>query len=158
MAFPWIAKIFLAITSDNVTILGSRRKVYLIINSSVSVFAIIMLMCFGIREGKVFIMVCVVTTQVCMTWCDAITDALVAQACRNDLKNGSSNLNSITSLAAAIGGIFGCLSAGFIELSNGEIDPNVYFGTYGFLIFILLVSSIFLNKKLEPEIIEMQRL
>jgi hypothetical protein len=62
MAFPWIAKIFLAIFSDNVTILGSRRKVYLIINSSVVVFSIVCLMAFGLLLGKVFIMACVVTS------------------------------------------------------------------------------------------------
>lgn len=62
MAFPWIAKIFLAIFSDNVTILGSRRKVYLIFNASITVFAIILLMLFGIQQGKVFIMFCVVVT------------------------------------------------------------------------------------------------
>ena len=48
MAFPWIAKIFLAIFSDNITILGSRRKSYLIINSSIVVISIILLMAFGI--------------------------------------------------------------------------------------------------------------
>ena len=31
MAFPWVAKIFLAIFSDNVTCCGSRRKSYMII-------------------------------------------------------------------------------------------------------------------------------
>lgn len=59
MAFPWIAKIFLAIFSDNVTILGSRRKVYLIFNSAIVVISISLLMAFGIQQGKVFIMSCV---------------------------------------------------------------------------------------------------
>ena len=60
MAFPWIAKIFLAIFSDNVTCCGSRRKSYLIINSATVVVSIILLILFGIKYGKIFIMFCVV--------------------------------------------------------------------------------------------------
>ena len=60
MAFPWVAKIFLAIFSDNVTCCGSRRKSYLIINGSVNIFALILLMLFGIMYGKVFIMFCII--------------------------------------------------------------------------------------------------
>jgi len=62
MAFPWIAKIFLAILSDNVTTYGSRRRSYLIINSSVVIIAIILLMIWGIAAGKVFIMFCIIAS------------------------------------------------------------------------------------------------
>jgi preprotein translocase subunit Sec61beta len=95
-----------------------------------------------------------------MTWNDAITDALIAQASRSDLKSGAANLNTIAVLSAAFGGILACTAAGLIELDDGngkDIDPNIYFGIYGFLISILLVASIFLNRTLEPEIIEIQR-
>lgn len=51
-----------------------------------------------------------------MTWNDAITDALIAQASRVDLLNGASNLNSLATIAFALGGIIACLSAGFIGL------------------------------------------
>lgn len=78
MAFPWVLKIFMAIFSDNVTCCGSRRKSYLIINASINIFSIILLMLFGIMLGKWFILACIVLSQVCMTWCDAISDALIA--------------------------------------------------------------------------------
>ena len=90
-----------------------------------------------------------------MTWNDALTDALIAQASRSDLKSGAANLNVITTLAMAVGGIIACLIAGSIELSdNKDVDPNWYFGSYGFLICILLGAAIFLNRALEPEIIQ----
>lgn len=154
MAFPWIAKIFLAVSSDNVTLFGSRRKSYLILNSLVVVLSITLLMIFGVEQGKVFIMVCVFTSQVCMTWCDAITDALIAQASRSDLNHGAANLNTIAVLSFALGGIIACISAGFIELQEGNKEPNIYFGIYGSLVLMLMIASIFLNKALEPEIIE----
>jgi MFS family permease len=158
MAFPWVAKIFLAIFADNVTCCGSRRKSYLIINSIVNILSIVALMIFGLMYGKIFIMCCIILSQICMTWCDAISDALIAQASRNDLKNGANNLNTITTYSFALGGIIACSSAGTIELDDGkDVDPNVYFGTYAGLIFFLLVTSIFLNRKLEPELILLQR-
>jgi len=58
-----------------------------------------------------------------------------------------------------MGGIIACVCAGFIELDDGkDVDPNFYFGIYAGLIFILLLAAIFLNRKLEPEIIILQRL
>ena len=78
MAFPGISKIFLAIILDNVSLFGSRRKTYLILNSSAIVVAITLLMCWGVDIGKEFIMFCILTGQVGMTWNDAITDALIA--------------------------------------------------------------------------------
>lgn len=89
-----------------------------------------------------------------MTWNDAITDALIAQASRIDLQNGASNLNSLATIAFALGGIIACLSAGFIGLEDGKnIDPNLFFGIYTGLICLLLVAAIMLNRNLEPEIV-----
>jgi BT1 family len=48
MAFPWVAKIFLAIFSDNISCCGSRRKSYLIVNSAINILSIIMLIVWGI--------------------------------------------------------------------------------------------------------------
>ena len=70
------------------------------------------------------------------------------------MKNGATNLNTITQISYAFGGIIACTIAGFLELGDGkDVDPNFYFGIYAFLIFVLLMASIFLNRDLEPEII-----
>ena len=91
-----------------------------------------------------------------MTWCDAISDALIAQASRFDLKHGAANLNVVTVIAFGLGGIFACASAGLIELDDGQdVDPNFYFGAYAALIVGLLIAAIFLNSENEPEIIRM---
>ena len=118
MAFPWVLKVFLAIFADNVSCCGSRRKSYLTINSAANIISIVLLMLFGIQCGKIFIMFCIVISQICMTWCDAVSDALIAQASRSDLQSGAANLNTITMVAFAFGGIIACTSAGFIELSG----------------------------------------
>lgn len=85
MALPWIFKFLMAIMSDSVTLCGTRRKSYLIINSILNIISIALLMALGIKLGKIFIMFCIVTSQICMTWCDSLSDALIAQAARFDL-------------------------------------------------------------------------
>ena len=116
MAFPWIFKIFFAVVSDNLTCCGSRRKSYLIINSAVCVVSVILLILFGIMYGKWFIVFCIVLSQICMTWNDAVSDALIAQASRFDLNGGAENLNTFVNYAFAAGGILACLIAGIFEL------------------------------------------
>ena len=61
----------------------------------------------------------------------------------------------MTLISYALGGIIACAIAGFIQLLENRIvvDPNFYFGTYAFLIVVLLIASITLNRNLEPEII-----
>ena len=111
-------------------------------------------MCWGIEVGKEFIMFCVILSQVGMTWNDAITDALIAQVAREDLENGSVELNTFAKIAGSAGGILACISAGTMVLFGGkDLDPNAYFGTYLGILILLLISSIFLNRNFEPEII-----
>ena len=158
MALPWVAKIFLAICSDNVSCCGSRRKAYFIINSLVNLTSISLLIIYGIKYGKWFILFCIVVSQICMTWCDALSDALICQESRKDLKHGASNLNTVTSLAFAFGGLIACSVAGFIELYYTEkFDPNIFFGIFAFLIFVLFISTLYLNRNLEPEIVLIKR-
>ena len=75
--FPWVIKILFAVVIDNVTFCGSRRKSYLVTSCVVFVSSLLALMVFYAKFGKVFITSCVLITQVCMTICDAISDALV---------------------------------------------------------------------------------
>lgn len=93
-----------------------------------------------------------------MTWCDALCDALICQESRKDLKHGASNLNTITNSSFAFGGLIACGLAGFIELYYTEtFDPNIFFGIFAFLIFIQFLSTLYLNRNLEPEIVLIKR-
>ena len=114
--FPWVVKILLGIVADNYTFFGSRRKSYLFTACLLNMFSLIMLMIFAIKFGKYFITFCIFMTQICMTMCDALTDALVVQSSRLDKSNGAENLNSLTLISYSLGGILGCSLAGWITL------------------------------------------
>ena len=51
MASPFVAKIFLAIITDNVAFWGSKRKSYFILNSAVCVICIFLMMGLGTTLG-----------------------------------------------------------------------------------------------------------
>ena len=55
----------------------------------------------------------------CMTYSDAISDALIVQNSKLD-ENGAENLNTLTSIAYAFGGILGCSLAATIELFSAK--------------------------------------
>ena len=62
-------------------------------------------------------------------------------------------------MAGGSGGVLACVTAGtMVMLGGAEIDPNVYFGIYMSIIALLLISSIFLSKEWEPEIIIHKRI
>ena len=89
-----------------------------------------------------------------MTICDAIADALMVQASRLDPEHGAEDLNSMSQMGYAIGGIIGCSIAGFLEYSSThEIDPNLFFGLYTFMTMIMTISVAALSKNMEPEIV-----
>lgn len=93
-----------------------------------------------------------------MTVCDAISDALIVQASRLDPEHGADDLNSVTQMSAAAGGLIGCGVAGFLELrSEDAIDPNLFFGLYTFLISLMTISVATLSRNMEPEIVVEQR-
>ena len=75
--FPWVVKMVFGIISDNMTFFGSRRKSYFILACSVNLLSLIALMGYSVSYGKYFITGCVFVTQLCMTYCDALSDALV---------------------------------------------------------------------------------
>ena len=63
--------------SDNYTLLGSRRKSYLVMATIINIGALALLMVYGMKYGKVFLTACIFVSQLCMTYCDAISDALI---------------------------------------------------------------------------------
>ena len=75
-SMPWVAKILFAIIVDNLTFFGSRRKSYLLFACFVNLAAMYSLM-LQTEQDKFVVTACVFLNQVCMTVCDAISDALV---------------------------------------------------------------------------------
>jgi MFS family permease len=166
ISFPWVVKMIFGIIADNYTLFGSRRRAYLVLACVINVISMTLLIIYATKYGKYFITICMCLTQLCMTFCDAITDALVVQNSRLDPENGSEDLNSVTVMASAFGGIIGCGAAGFIELFEqgftdgtqgkfiqSKVDPNIYFGIYTALILCLFVAVWRMHSSLEPEIV-----
>ena len=121
---PFMLKFLLAICSDSVTLCGSRRKSYLILSAIVNLVSIILLMVLGLKLGLVFIMACIVVANLSLTWLDLLDHALVAQAARYDLKNGSANLHMLAVYAYAIGGLLACLVAGSYEYNEYRLHEE----------------------------------
>jgi hypothetical protein len=113
MSLPWMLKLFLAITSDTVSLNGSRRKSYLYINSVCNFLVIGSLSIFQASLGKYFVIFSMLISQVNMTWCDSMTDALIAKMSKESEEVGS-NLYPMVYFAYAMGGLVGCVGGAMI--------------------------------------------
>jgi hypothetical protein len=94
--FPWVIKLIFGLIFDNVSLCGSRRRSYLLLACICNLASLVALILFAMKHGKIFLTVCLFLTQICMTTCDAITDALIVQASRVDSDNAAANLNTLT--------------------------------------------------------------
>ncbi len=115
---------------DNISCCGSRRKAYFIIKSLINLISITLLIFYDIKYGKWFILFCIVVSQICMTWCDALSDALISQESRKDLKYGASNLNTIANLAFSFGGLIACGLASFFEIYTLKTFIQTFFSEF----------------------------
>jgi hypothetical protein len=80
ISIPFALKIIYGFTSDNIKILGSKRRGHLLVNSFSSMFMMILILGFGRKFGKYFITCCVFVSQLNMAYGDTVTDALTIQA------------------------------------------------------------------------------
>ncbi|CAH2040581.1 unnamed protein product [Thlaspi arvense] len=137
--FPWSIKplygmyTICSILSDCVPIKGRRRIPYLMIATVLSLFPWLILgqdSC--IRSSRVPLMVFLTVQNLGSAMADVVVDAMIAEAVRFERASFAGDLQSISWMTMALGGIFGSLLGGY-ALANLKIE-NI------FLLFAVLPS------------------
>lgn len=120
--FPWSVKPIYGILSDCVPIRGRRRLPYLNIASILSLVPWLFL---GVvepaRNSYVLLTIFLTLQNLGSAMADVVVDAMVAEAAKQERAKFVGDLQSLSWLAMAIGGIFGSLVGG-IALSDLRID------------------------------------
>lgn len=120
--FPWSVKPIYGILSDCVPIRGRRRLPYLNIASILSLVPWLFL---GVvepaRNSYVLLTIFLTLQNLGSAMADVVVDAMVAEAAKQERARFVGDLQSLSWLAMAIGGIFGSLVGG-IALSDLRID------------------------------------
>lgn len=129
--FPWSIKPLYGIISDCISIRGRRRTPYLFISTVLSLVPWIILgLNASLRSSKVPLMMFLTAQNIGSAMADVVADAMIAEAVRFERAAFAGDLQSISWMSMALGGIFGSLLGGYV-LSNLHIDTI-------FLLFAIL--------------------
>ena len=113
MIMPWSIKILYGFISDNIPILGTRRKAYVVLMGCTS-FCVLSVLFFGEIKNGVSITVLLTIYSTTMAFNKVVTDSIVVVQARRDPENGSQELFSIAQIVSGIGGVAGRIIGGVL--------------------------------------------
>ncbi|XP_074348385.1 putative folate-biopterin transporter 4 [Apium graveolens] len=143
--FPWSIKPLYGILSDCIPIGGRRRIPYLVFATLLSLIPWLILgLSAALRDSKVHLMIFLTVQNLGSAMADVVIDAMIAEAVRHERASFAGDLQSISWMAMALGGIFGSLLGGY-ALNNIQI--NVIFFLFSVLPSIQLLSCSFVTEK-----------
>ncbi|KAI3466234.1 hypothetical protein Pfo_022897 [Paulownia fortunei] len=120
--FPWSIKPLYGILSDCIPIRGRKRIPYLVIATLLSLFPwLILSINISSRSSRVPLMILLTVQNLGSAMADVVIDAMIAEAVRFERASFAGDLQSISWMAMAFGGICGSLLGGF-SLSNLQIE------------------------------------
>ncbi|KAL4558977.1 hypothetical protein LXL04_031104 [Taraxacum kok-saghyz] len=129
--FPWSIKPIYGILSDCIPIKGRKRIPYLVIATLVSLFPwVIVGMQESIRNSRDQLMIFLLLQNLGSAMADVVIDAMIAEAARLEKARFAGDLQSVSWMAMAVGGICGSLLGGY-ALTNFQME-NI------FLVFAVL--------------------
>lgn len=120
--FPWSIKPLYGLISDCIPIKGRKRIPYLVLATLLSLFPWLILgISSFLRNSKVEFTILLLLQNIGSAMADVVIDAMIAEAVRSERASFAGDLQSVSWLSMALGGICGSLLGGF-ALNNFEID------------------------------------
>ncbi|XVF03908.1 hypothetical protein REPUB_Repub05bG0034000 [Reevesia pubescens] len=120
--FPWSIKPIYGILSDCIPIKGKKRIPYLVIATVMSLVPWLILGVNATFRSSMWHLIILLTVQnLGSAMADVVVDAMIAEAVRSEKALFAGDLQSISWLAMAFGGVCGSLLGGY-ALTNLEID------------------------------------
>ncbi|KAL6543178.1 hypothetical protein OROHE_010698 [Orobanche hederae] len=120
--FPWSIKPLYGIVSDCIPIRGRKRIPYLVIATLLSLLPwLILSINVSSRSSKLSFMILLTVQNLGSAMADVVIDAMIAEAVRLERASFAGDLQSISWMAMAFGGLCGSLVGGY-ALTNLQID------------------------------------
>ncbi|XP_076931113.1 putative folate-biopterin transporter 4 [Bidens hawaiensis] len=145
--FPWSIKPIYGILSDCIPIKGKKRIPYLVIATLLSLFPwVIIGLQENIRNSRDQLMIFLLLQNLGSAMADVVIDAMIAEAARLEKAKFAGDLQSVSWMAMALGGICGSLLGGY-ALSNFQME-NIFL-VFAVLPAVQLLSCVFVNESSE---------
>eukprot|EP00667_Euglena_gracilis_P007159 EG_transcript_7231 len=147
MGIPWVLKPLYGILSDSLPLFGYRRCSYLFLCSAMAGCAYVALSVPFLTRGAASATVCLLLTSLASSFNDVVIDAKMVEMSRLDPANGANDLQSISWIMLAIGGILGSILSGPTTDALGP-RPVFLFAAAGPL--IILVLALTMKERRQP--------
>ncbi|XP_024967646.1 probable folate-biopterin transporter 4 [Cynara cardunculus var. scolymus] len=119
--FPWSIKPIYGILSDCIPVKGRKRIPYLVIATLLSLFPWVILgLQESIRNSRHQLMIFLLLQNLGSAMADVVIDAMIAEAARQEKAKFAGDLQSLSWMTMAVGGICGSLFGGY-ALSNFQM-------------------------------------
>ncbi|PWA89982.1 major facilitator superfamily protein [Artemisia annua] len=142
--FPWSIKPIYGILSDCIPIKGRKRIPYLVIATLLSLFPwVIVGLQEGVRNSRNQLMVFLLLQNLGSAMADVVIDAMIAEAARLEKAKFAGDLQSVSWMAMALGGICGSLLGGY-ALINFQME-NIFL-LFAVLPMLQLLSCTFVKE------------
>ncbi|CAA2969744.1 probable folate-biopterin transporter 4 [Olea europaea subsp. europaea] len=120
--FPWSIKPLYGILSDCIPIRGRKRIPYLVLATLLSLFPwLILSLSISLRSSSMPLMILLTVQNMGSAMADVVIDAMIAEAVRSERTSFAGDLQSISWMTMALGGICGSLLGGY-ALTNLQIN------------------------------------
>lgn len=110
---PWSFKILYGLISDNVPILGTRRKSYLVVMGIIQFLALFSIYAF-LYEDAIVVALVLCLANMSEAFTNVVSDAVMVIQSRKDKYYGSQDFVTLMWVATGFGGAIGCIFAGII--------------------------------------------
>lgn len=147
---PWSFKILYGLTTDNVPILGSKRKSWIIIMGAIQFISLFSLWATEPDDPLVIALV-LSLTSFAEAFTNVISQAMMVVQARRDPQFGQQDFVTKMYVLTAMGGATGCIFGG---LMTEFYHPKWCFFWYSFFGLGIIVFALFLTKESETDITE----
>lgn len=146
---PWSIKIIFGLISDNIPLLGSRRKSYLLIMAFVQFLSMVVLGYIETKDlsesGAAWMLF---LSNLSIAFSDVIVDSLMVIQARRFPEDGSEDLTSFSWTCSAVGGFLGSIAAAYM---TENYEPRYSFMFESIMGFVITVVALRMDVKLEKE-------
>jgi MFS family permease len=162
---PWSFKLFYGITTDCLPICGSTKRSYIFVMGMLQCLTCLAIVYGGFDQpgDAVYVMLFATINSIGGGFMDVVIDGLMVVNSRLDPVAGSEDLQSWSWTFYGVGGIVGCILAGYFlsgydEAGNPAGNPYACYLIMAGVAAVIAVSGLFIDKKLEGNQAEMVKM
>lgn len=136
---PWSCKLIYGIMSDKLPFLGYKRKSYIVLMGAFQFVGLFSIYYFEISDLK-YLIFCNFLSRLSGAFLDVIVDALMVVHSKQDMEDGSEQLQSLSWGAMGVGGMFSSVVGAYVTQYHHPKYTFLFYSFYGLMVIYLGIN------------------